>query len=244
MRQVILVDDEYWALKGMETLFPWADYAFEIAGSFDNPVMAFDAICDTRPDLVVTDIRMPEMSGLDLLGLSRQRDVGSLFVMISGYSEFEYAREALRHGAFDYILKPITFEDAAGVLARIDARLANGADAPEPPILSSNQQLNDLLRYVRTHFRERLQLKELAAQFHLNPTYCSELFGRTTGMAFTKYVNQLRIERCCTLLSHTAMPIDEIAYDSGFSDYSHFHKVFKAAYGVSPLQYRKGGGLA
>lgn len=242
MSRVILIDDEYWALKGMETLFPWASYAFDIVGSFDDSVQAMDAILALKPELVMTDIRMPELSGLHLMRMARERGIRSEFVIISGYGEFEYAREALQLGAFDYMLKPIAYPEAEALLARLSQHLHRASSSPDADIAdlpTTNAHFNDLLRYVRANYQERLQLKDLAAMFFLNPTYCSELFNKTMGISFSKYVNKLRLDRCCRLLTSTVMRIEDIAMESGFSDYTHFHKVFKATLGMSPMQYRK-----
>lgn len=242
MNRAILVDDEYWALKGLETLFPWAEHGYALLGSFDDPVDALEAILAEKPDVVVTDIRMPEVSGLDLLRAAREKGLATEFVIVSGYGEFEYAQEAIRHGAFDYLLKPISYEKADALLGRLDVKLAkDGPDALPEDAAGVNEHLNELIRYVREHYDEPLQLKDLAGRFFLNPTYCSELFNKATGMSFPKFINGLRLDRCCALLRGTALSIDQIARQAGFADYSNFHKVFKSALGVSPLQYRRQG---
>ena len=244
MRRVILVDDEFWALRGLETLFPWAEHGYTPIGSFDDPVDALEAILAEKPELVITDIRMPELSGLDLLRAARERGVESVFVIVSGYGEFEYAQAALRHGAFDYLLKPVSFETADALLGRLDARLTKNnptAYAQPGDAAGAGEHMNELIRYVRGHYSEPLQLKDLAGRFYLNPTYCSELFNKVTGMSFPKFINALRLDRCCSLLRTTTLAIDQIARQAGFTDYSNFHKVFKAALGTSPLQYRRQG---
>lgn len=244
MRNVMLVDDEYWTLQGLERLFDWEKHGYAVIGAFEDSITALKAIEEKAPDLVLTDIRMPEMSGIELIRRAREAGVKSVFVVISGYSDFEYARGALKYGAFDYLLKPVSYEDAETLLVRVDDYFAarngkNSEAASENEPETSNEQFNALLQYVRAHYAEHLQLKELAKQFFLNPTYCSELFNKKLGISFSRYLNQLRIDQCCILLRTSAKSAEEIAAQTGFADSTHFHKMFKSITGETPGQYRK-----
>ena len=117
--RAIVVDDEYWALESMKRIFPWAKYGFEVSGTFMDGGEALKYILENPVDLVVTDIRMPEFSGLEMLGAYRAAGGEAEFIIISGYSEFEYARAALHDNAFDYCLKPIKAQEAEEVLGRV-----------------------------------------------------------------------------------------------------------------------------
>ncbi|WP_405112970.1 response regulator [Paenibacillus sp. FSL K6-1217] len=119
MYKVIIVDDESWAIRGIRSAFDWEQYGFEISGQFTSAYQAWEAIVTQEPDLVFTDIRMPEISGLDLMKRARARGIDTEFVIISGYAEFEYAQEALRFGALDYFLKPLDVDMADTFLAKI-----------------------------------------------------------------------------------------------------------------------------
>ncbi|MFS0723658.1 response regulator [Paenibacillus sp. 1P07SE] len=124
MYRVLIVDDEPWAIKGIRNAFNWSKYGFEIAGEFTSPRKAFEAICAQPPDLVFTDIQMGEMSGLELMRLIREQDLDVGFVVVSGYSEFAYAQEALRFGALDYCLKPIDIETTDGLIEKLLQQLS------------------------------------------------------------------------------------------------------------------------
>ncbi|TVY03070.1 response regulator transcription factor [Cohnella terricola] len=119
MYRVIIVDDEPWAIKGIRNAFDWNKYGFEITGQFTSAHKAFDFICEESPDLVFTDIRMPEISGLDLIGMTKKKGLDVEFVIVSGFSEFAYAQEALRYGALDYFLKPIDIEMADPLIEKL-----------------------------------------------------------------------------------------------------------------------------
>lgn len=119
MYSVIIIDDEPWAIKGIRNAFNWQKYGFEITGQFTSVYKAIEFMDKERPDLVFTDIRMPEISGLDLMRLTKERGIDSEFVIVSGFSEFAYAQEALRYGALDYCLKPMDIETADPLIEKL-----------------------------------------------------------------------------------------------------------------------------
>ncbi|MGO4106916.1 response regulator transcription factor [Paenibacillus sp. YAF4_2] len=125
MYSVIIVDDEPWAIKGIRNAFDWSKHGFEITGQFTSVHKAFEFICEESPDLIVTDIRMPEISGLELMRMTREKGKDADFVVISGYAEFAYAQEAIRYGALDYFLKPIDIEMAESLINKLAVHFAN-----------------------------------------------------------------------------------------------------------------------
>lgn len=125
MHSVLLVDDEARALSGIERTFPWRRHGFEVTARTTDPVEALELLAATRPELALVDIRMPELDGLELIRKAKERGVPTLFVLVSGHSEFEFAQEAIRQGVFDYCLKPIDPEAADRVLSRVSERLAS-----------------------------------------------------------------------------------------------------------------------
>lgn len=137
MYRVIIVDDEQWALIGIRKFIQRGSDQFEVIYETANPVDALEAICELQPDLVFTDIRMPEISGIDLIEKTRQRGVQAEFVIISGFSEFTYAQQALRAGALDYLLKPLDIPNAADILSKIKQQM------------DARQKLDDLTLYGR-----------------------------------------------------------------------------------------------
>lgn len=99
MYKVVLADDETIALEGLRTLTDWEELGFEVCGACENGEEALAAIIRSSPDLVITDIRMPEIDGLELIRRVRSLDMEQpVFIVLSGYGEFEYARTAIRYG--------------------------------------------------------------------------------------------------------------------------------------------------
>ncbi|WP_027091358.1 helix-turn-helix domain-containing protein [Cohnella thermotolerans] len=124
MYKVFLVDDEPLVLEGLRLLVDWKARGFEVCGEARDGEDAFAAILDCRPDLVVTDIRMPVMDGIELIRQARMRaDCPAKFILLSGYGEFEYVQSVMRHEAADYLLKPIDTFEFDRVLAKLRIEL-------------------------------------------------------------------------------------------------------------------------
>lgn len=135
MYRVILVDDEPWTLQGINETFKWKKYGFEVIGTYTFATKALQEILEKKPDVVFTDIRMPIISGIDILNTIRKNDLKTEVVIISGFGQFDYAQEAIRQGAFDYILKPIDEEATDAILERIKSRLDHMLEAKNRKII-------------------------------------------------------------------------------------------------------------
>ena len=136
MFKTLLVDDEARALSGIERTFRWADYGFTVVYSTTDPVAALEYLRANEVDIAFVDIRMPELSGLDIVRISQEEGLSTRFVIVSGYSEFEFAREALRRGVIDYCLKPIRDDAATSLLERAAKRLRQEEVGEQPGIES------------------------------------------------------------------------------------------------------------
>ncbi len=121
--KIILVDDEPWSIIGMQKIFLWQENGFEVVGTANDAYMAISLIKELRPDVVFTDIRMPEMSGLELIEQVKSYGINCEFIVISGFAEFQYAQQALRLSVLDYIIKPISFKSADLLLKRLQVHL-------------------------------------------------------------------------------------------------------------------------
>lgn len=128
MYTVVIVEDEPWTLQGILRTFDWQAAGFTVEGSFVDPLEALRRIVEIQPDAVFTDIRMPNMTGLELIKQARQAGVKAEFVILSGYGEFAFAQEAMRSNVFDYCLKPIELKVANELLLRLRAQLEAKAE--------------------------------------------------------------------------------------------------------------------
>ncbi|WP_040951972.1 response regulator [Gorillibacterium massiliense] len=125
MHTVLLVDDEIFARKGLRNLIRWEDCGYEVIEEADNGEDALELIHRIQPDLVITDIRMPVLDGLELIRRSQEEmERKPKFIIISGYDDFAYAQQGLRYGVFDFLLKPIDEDELRETLRNLDRRIS------------------------------------------------------------------------------------------------------------------------
>lgn len=122
MLRVLLVDDEPFIIQGLKILIDWEQEGFEIAGTAANGQEAYEFLQKEKVDLIIADIKMPVMTGLELQEVIRKENLSNAyFVILSGYADFEYARRALQNECTDYILKPVDKEILLKLLSRVHA---------------------------------------------------------------------------------------------------------------------------
>lgn len=143
MYKVLIVDDEPWILKGIKASCNWEEHNCVIAYSTTDSVLAFNYIVENNPDIVITDIQMDEMTGIEMMRRTRAKGIYSEFVVISGYSKFDYAKDAIKYGAFDYLLKPVSKDE----LNTIVKELVHKLDSEGRKNNLSTEELFDQLMY-------------------------------------------------------------------------------------------------
>ncbi len=125
--KLMLVDDEPWALIGLKECIDWEEAGFEIVAECDCGEVALKAAETVHPDAVITDIRMPDMSGLELIRRLKEKDPAIQCAVVSAFSDFEMAREAIRLTATSYMLKPLSEEEVAETAGRLKEMLEGKA---------------------------------------------------------------------------------------------------------------------
>ena len=121
--KVFLADDEIVIREGIRESFPWDETPYTLVGEAPDGEMALPIIRDTNPDIVITDIRMPFMDGLELCRTLRSQMPWIGIIVLSGYDEFEYARQCIQLGVREYLLKPVTADKLKEVLDKVSAQL-------------------------------------------------------------------------------------------------------------------------
>ena len=235
--KVLLVDDEIIIRQGFRQLFDWEAHDCEVVGEAADGMEALSQIDALNPDIVTMDINIPIMNGLKVIQISRMKHPETAFIIVSGYDDFAYCREALRLQITDYILKPVDYEEF-GVcidnlkIAMFQKKASVESDGQEERII------NKIVRFVQSHLAEEISLSVLAEEFHFSTQYVSQLFKNEIGVNFLTYLTNIRMEKAKKLLLNTDLPIAEISEQSGYGDYRVFTKVFKKSEGVTPSQYR------
>ena len=237
--RVLLVDDEIMIREGFKRLFDWEAHDCEVVGEAADGMEALTQIDDLCPDIVIMDINIPIMNGLKVISLSRIKHPQIAFVIVSGYDDFSYCREALRLQITDYILKPVNYEEFGTCIDNLKISLfENRVSSASEPEKQEERTITGITKYLQEHLAEDLSLSVLAEEFHLNPQYISQLFKNEIGVNFLTYLTNIRMEKAKKLLLSTSLSVAEVAEKSGYGDYRVFSKVFKKSEGITPSQYR------
>jgi len=246
--RAIIIDDEKWVVRSLISTIQDQKY-FRIVGEAYDGISGMEMIEKLKPELAFVDIRIPGMSGLEILQAANSMDFSTLFVMISGYAEFAYAQKAMYHNAIGYCLKPFSKSELMDVMKKAYDILQNRAAREEPrssaaelvapePIKVNNKMVRTMLDYIRTHYCDDISIQHLADLCSINSNYASQLFHQEVGETFSSYITKLRIKQAIHLLGSTDMTITAIATSVGYRDYFYFAKVFKKLTGITPTEYR------
>ncbi len=256
--KILLVDDEAVALKALKKRVDWVRYGFTEVFDALNIDQAKEILDGERIDLILCDIEMPGENGLDLVAYVRDNYPWTRRVMLTCHAEFSYIQQAMRYGAKDYILKPVDYEELGELLeqvrqdleeerqqARIDSLVQKARDAKEEsrdfgtPALDSNEKRVDFIKeYIGEHLRDKITMKYLAEQMHMNEQYLTRIFKRETGQSVLDYITDQRMITAGRLLRETDYSVNFIADCVGCENYSYFTKLFKKQTGYTPTEYR------
>ncbi|MEY8428398.1 response regulator [Lachnospiraceae bacterium 46-15] len=241
MITVYIADDEVWITIGLKKLIEKSQLPFQVIGEASNGVTALEDVKRLRPDVLLTDIRMPGMSGLELLNHVTE-NLPTRVVLISGYAEFEYALTAIREGAFDYLLKPVQPKELNRVLQNLCRELLptekNSPDS-EAEATVNPKLLDSIFLEMQNRYTENISLTELSQKYGVSSGHLSALIKKELGLSFSEYITSRRIQKAQELLKNESLSVEEVANAAGYHDYFYFTKVFKKTLGISPSKYRK-----
>ena len=237
--RVLLVDDEIMIREGFKRLFDWEAHDCEVVGEAADGMEALAKIDSLNPDIAIMDINIPIMNGLKVIQMARLKHADMAFVIVSGYDDFSYCREALRLQITDYILKPVNYEEFGTCIDNLKIALFQRQSSRQETQREEERPIHGITRYLQEHLAEEISLSVLAKEFYLSPQYISQLFKTEIGVGFLAYLTNIRMEQAKKLLLTTNLSIAEVSEQSGYADYRVFTKVFKKSEGITPSQYRR-----
>ena len=235
---VLLVDDEIIIRQGFIKLFDWQAHDCQVIGQASDGLEALSKIDELKPDIVIMDINIPIMNGLKVIELSRIKHPDTAFVIVSGYDDFSYCRQALKLKITDYILKPVNYEEFGNCIDNLKISLFESKKENKDS-QQKDRMIVSITKYLQNHLQEDVSLNVLAQEFHLNAQYISQLFKSEIGVGFLTYLTNIRIEHAKKLLLSTDDAISDKSDQCGYNDYRVFTKVFKKKEGITPSQFRR-----
>lgn len=246
MYRLLIVEDEYLLRSELLLCEDWMSMGFETPLMAEDGEQGLTAALTQNPDVILTDIRMPKLDGLQMIGELRRQKNECLCIVLSGYDDFTYAVEALRYGVIDYLVKPV--DDArlrralAAAVERLNECRAEAAALPETDKSidenGGNLYLEKASAYLQEHYAEDVRLTDLAQKLYLSDAYLGRLFIRHYHMKFTDYLHQVRLRNAMPLLRDPKLKIYQVAQMTGYSNQQYFCSVFRKMIGISPYQFR------
>ena len=238
--RVIVADDEKLTARSIAKNIEKAHSAFSVSGIAHNGVEALELVEKHLPHVVFSDIKMPLMSGLELFAALSERRPKIKKVIISGYDDFQFVRDALQSQAYDYLLKPVNRNELLDTLQKLYSQLV-GEHAELSVELSRTpeQVVETLQRYIQENYAQSLDFSAIALRYGFSGSYLTRIFRSHTGTPPQQFLTNCRMVAAKQLLADTQLLVRDVGARVGYADPFHFCKVFKNRTGLSPLKYRK-----
>ncbi len=246
MYRILIVDDEPLERDGVEYLIRrrYPDVTIcKASGGLD----AWGLWQEQAFDVVITDIKMPIMNGIELCRRIRAQSTRAVLVVLSAYGDFEYTQKAIKLRVDDYLLKPVSVEEFDYVLdhvfSLVDTRAVPVSECVDNTndTEQENRIINRVIREVEEHYAEDISLEWAAEKVGLSAGYLSSFFKRALGKSFTQHLIGVRMEKAMELLQQGDKRVAEVSEMVGYINVSYFCLQFKKFYGMTPNQIRQGG---
>lgn len=248
MYRLLIADDEKHSRDGLISL-DWNEFNISIATVVTNGLDAYNYITTNQVDIVLTDVKMPFMDGIELVRKIHQNYPDIITVILSGYDDYKYLRESLQNNVCDYMLKPLNLDELTCTFSYITKTLDERRRKTSEPSfqtinlkddsINSKKYITNLAKqYIEQHYKETITLSILASHIHISPTYLSRTLKLELGMGLPDLLNTLRIEKAKKMLADPSLRINDISEALGYNSIQYFSRTFKKLTGITPLDYR------
>lgn len=244
MWKVIAADDESYVIEALQKLINWQNMNCELIAVVKDGHELIKKVEELEPDIVITDIRMPEKNGIEVCRYLYERYPEIQKIILTAYSDFTYAKAAIKYNVCEYVLKVSIIEELPQAILKATEQLdllmqsIKRDELFELKPLSIVQQID---HYIAGNFQKKLSLDEIADALHINSSYLSRVYKLKSGKNLFDAIINLRIEAAKDHLLHTELKTYEISELVGVDDASYFSKMFKKITGLTPKEFRKQG---
>lgn len=251
MFRVVLLDDES-ITGGLAQSVLWEKHGCTVVDAASNGENGVTLIRKIQPDIVITDILMPGLNGLEMIAALREDFPQMQIAILTGCREFDCVRQAMRLGVVRYMLKPLNLDEMEEALAHMTERLFEyrqlfafvpaRKDKKEPDAAEVDSfVVRNAIGYLHRNYSGKITLQNVADHVYVSQWHLSKLLKKHTGENFVDILQQIRIEKAKELLKDPSLRINDVANMVGFSDTTHFSKTFKKITGSAAGKYRDKG---
>ena len=247
MLKVLVVEDEEMIRKGIVLAVDWAALDCVVVGEAANGAEALEAVDRLNPSLIITDLKMPQMDGLEMLRRLRERGNNVYVIILTAYDSFTYAQSALRLGAVDFLLKPFHDGDLEQAVAALRKRIGGEekADSALPGLKRGDKSkyVLEAMDYIGAHYQDpNISISAIAQDLGISEGHLSHTFKKETDYTLLNYLTRYRIHKAMELLRDCRVKVYEVAEQVGYRDVTYFSATFKKVTGVTPSEYQDTSG--
>lgn len=252
MYKIIIVEDEELIRKGIRFGFDYSTLGFVVIDEAEDGQEAIDKIHENQPDIVIIDINLPLKDGLQVL--EETQDVPYSAIILSGYSDFKYAQEAIRLKVVDYLTKPLDpskFEEALkqAIINQQMIKSLKQIDNQHQELLNisllenvrstTNEIVIEMIKYIQKNYQEKFTMQDVVKYLGYSETHLTNSFKKHTLTTFNDYLNRYRIMKVIALMKDSIVDPNKLSELTGFSNAQYLDKVFYKYVGVSLKQYEQ-----
>lgn len=250
MYKVIVIDDEMLVRRGIVMETDWQGLNCVVVAEAGNGIEGLEAVRKYHPDLLICDIRMPKMDGIEMLKELRAEGNDVSVIFLTAYSEFSYAQSALKLLASDYLLKPFgdgeleqAVNNALEKRKRTQEKLENSKDEPLPELVlnkgDKSKYVMAAVDYISAHYGDpELCVAEIAEHLGISEGHLSHTFKRETDYTVAAYITRVRMRTAMKLLNDCRNKVYEVAEQVGYRDVAHFPAALRGLLVLLPLNTR------
>lgn len=255
MYKVVIVEDEDIIRKGLVYSINWAKLNCSVVAEGRNGEEGIEAIKANIPDIVIADINMPIIDGLEMIKETCNQ-YNYAAIILSGYSDFQYAQQAIQCGVLGYLLKPLNTDELEEAVLRAQKEckirnvfvdnLKSKQEWKQLDLFKGNTSqtaedsvVRQMLEFIYINYQNRIVMQDIVNQLNYSETFLNNRFKEAMGTTYIEYLNRFRIQKALELLKDGNASVQEIGYQCGIGEYKYFGTVFKKYIGCSPREYLK-----
>lgn len=250
MYRIIIVEDEKILRKGLVLTTPWHEYSCQVIAEASNGQEGLELILKLQPDIVITDIKMPIMSGIKMLEEVR-KVYDPAIIIVTAFSDFEYAKKAIDFRVIDYLVKPFSDQQLKEAMLKATHKVNERSNYSENKELeqlhfrlsqsdkSKHANIINALDFIKNNFQNNITINDIATAIDVSESYLSHLFKEETDFTIVEYLTMVRVSKACQYLKDPSIRINVVAELVGYQDQRYFSQVFKKLLSITPKQYQE-----